>query len=91
LNLIHKKHQRLLLKGGQQLLSSHFGPGSISNLLSTRKRPDEDDSEDDEDQEGLDEREPEKAICGDRCELIEEFKNQVIQLKQQEINAGQLQ
>lgn len=52
-----------------------------------------------EDEEGLDEREPEKAICAERYhqqlaatatnaasqQLIEEFKHQVIQLKQQEI------
>ncbi len=41
-----------------------------------------------EEEEGLDEREPEKAICADRYhilagghQLIEEFKHQVIQMK----------
>lgn len=89
MNLIHKKHQKLLLKNGQQLLSSHFGPGSnnLSLLSSTRKQLDEDDEDDMEEEEGLDEREPEKAIFSERYykvsnkELIEEFKNQVIQLK----------
>jgi hypothetical protein len=51
--------------------------------------------EDDEEEEGLDEREPEKAIFSERYykvsnkELIEEFKNQVIQLKQEEMMASQ--
>lgn len=98
LNLIHKKHQKLLLKGGQQLLSSHFGPGSnnLSILSSTRKQLDEDEDDGDmEEEEGLDEREPEKAIFSERYykvsnkELIEEFKNQVIQLKQEEMTASQ--
>lgn len=83
--MIHKKHQKLLLKGGQQLLTSHFGPGSTPNfnLLSTRKHLSEDEDDGDmEEEEGLDEREPEKAICADRYsmattnhQLIEEFKN----------------
>ena len=83
LNLIHKKHQKLLLKGGQQLLSSHFGPGSNNlSILSSRKQLDEDEDDGDmEEEEGLDEREPEKAIFSERYykvsnkELIEEFKN----------------
>jgi len=44
-----------------------------------------------EEEEGLDEREPEKAICADRYhiltgghQLIEEIKHQVIQIKQNE-------
>jgi hypothetical protein len=47
-----------------------------------------------EEEEGLDEREPEKAIFSERYykvsnkELIEEFKNQVIQLKQEEMTAS---
>ena len=45
-----------------------------------------------EEEEGLDEREPEKAICADRYrilaanghQMIEEFKHQVIEMKQNE-------
>jgi hypothetical protein len=60
-------------------------------LVSTRKaggRIEEDDEDDYEEEEGLDEREPEKAICPERClqlggGFIEEFKHQILQIQQE--------
>lgn len=53
------------------MIKQHFGPGNQINFL-TSSRKDQASIEDsyDDEEEGLDDREPEKAICPDNTILI---------------------
>ena len=55
---MNRKHQKFTKH------NHHFGPGNHAHFVHSKK----DDLDEDEcgDEEGLDEREPEKAICGEK-------------------------
>jgi hypothetical protein len=59
------------------MIKQHFGPGNQIHFLTSSKKADfgkggsiGDDFDDDDDEEGLDEREPEKAICPDNQKML---------------------
>jgi hypothetical protein len=62
----------LLSKKNQKIIKSHFGPGNHAHFVASRKDNvrDFDDYECQDDEEGLDEREPEKAICPDNSKAL---------------------
>ena len=54
------------------MIKNHFGPGNHAHFVASRKdfTKNFEDLEIQEDEEGLDEREPEKAICPDNSKAL---------------------
>lgn len=82
MNLIQKKQNKLLIKG-----SNHFGPGNHVHFVQSKKDSQGykvdwgDDFDDSQGEEGLDEREPEKALCADKM-LFNSFNQEQLSFNQ---------